>query len=164
MNKLCEENEDFKKLIHDVKIDFELKRIHKSEYAISENYIDSYISKKIRKIKIELFYLTEGAMRDIILSKIKKSVLNIEPSAEVFLFGSRARSDFTKFSDWDFLVLVDGEVNTARADRIRHSLYEIEWDTGEVISTIVKSRQLWNDPDYWIVPLYKSIEREGILL
>jgi len=103
-------------------------------------------------------------MRDIILSKVKESVLSIEPSAEVFLFGSRARNDFQKFSDWDFLILVDGEVNTARADILRHSLYEIEWETGEVISSIVKSRQLWNDPDYRVVPLHQSVEREGIQL
>ena len=103
-------------------------------------------------------------MRDIILSKVKKTVLQVEPSAEVILFGSRARNDFSKFSDWDFLVLVDGEINTARIDKIRHLLYEIEWETGEVISTIVKSRQLWNNPDYRIVPLHKSVEREGILL
>ena len=51
MNKLCEENEDFKKFIQDVKIDFESKRIHKSEYDIIENDIDSYISKKFKKIK-----------------------------------------------------------------------------------------------------------------
>ena len=103
-------------------------------------------------------------MKDIILSKVKESVLSIEPSAEVFLFGSRARNDFSKFSDWDFLVIVDGEVNTVRVDTIRHLLYEIEWETGEVISSIVKSRQLWNDPDYRIVPLHQSVEREGILL
>jgi uncharacterized protein len=103
-------------------------------------------------------------MRNILLSKVKESVLKIEPSAEVFLFGSRARNDFSQYSDWDFLVLVDGEVNIARADRIRHSLYEIEWNTGEVISSIIKSRQLWNDPHYKIVPLYKSVELEGILL
>ena len=103
-------------------------------------------------------------MRDSILSKVKKSVLKNEPSAEVILFGSRARNDSGQFSDWDFLVLVDGEVDTGRADRIRHSLYEIEWDTGEVISTIIKSRQLWNNPDYRVVPLHKSVEREGIVL
>lgn len=103
-------------------------------------------------------------MRNIILSKVKESVLKVEPSAEVILFGSRARNDFSKFSDWDFLVLVDGEIDTARVDKIRHLLYEIEWETGEVISTIVKSRQLWNHPDYRIVPLHKSVEREGILL
>jgi uncharacterized protein len=103
-------------------------------------------------------------MEKLLLIKVKKCVLDIEPTAEVFLFGSRARNDFTEFSDWDFLVLVDGEVTTARADRIRHSLYEIEWETGEVISTIVKSKTLWNDPRYRIVPLHQSIEREGILL
>lgn len=52
MNKLCEENEDFKKFIQDVKIDFESKRIHKSEYDTIENDIDSYVSKKIRKKKM----------------------------------------------------------------------------------------------------------------
>jgi len=103
-------------------------------------------------------------MNDLLLLKVKECVLKIEPFAEVFLFGSRARNDFTEFSDWDFLVLVDGEVTTLRVDKIRHSLYEIEWETGEVISTIVKSRQLWNDPDYRVVPLHRSIEREGILL
>jgi uncharacterized protein len=106
----------------------------------------------------------ELQMKDRLLAKVKECVLAIEPFAEVFLFGSRARNDFAEFSDWDFLVLVDGAVTTTRADRIRHSLYEIEWETGEVISTIVKSRQLWNDPGYRIVPLHKSIEREGILL
>jgi predicted nucleotidyltransferase len=101
-------------------------------------------------------------MRDQILTKVKELVINIEPSAEVILFGSHARNDFTKYSDWDFLVLVDGVLDTLRVDRIRHSLYEIEWATGEVISAIVKSRQLWHDPRYQIIPLFKSIEADGI--
>jgi predicted nucleotidyltransferase len=105
-----------------------------------------------------------SAMRDEILSRVKATVLSIEPSAEVVLFGSRAREDHAERSDWDFLVLVDGEMDTGRADRIRHLLYEIEWDTGEVISTILKSRQLWNSPEYRVVPLHKSVAREGIVL
>jgi hypothetical protein len=32
INKLCEQNEDFRKFLQDVKIDFESKRVHKSEY------------------------------------------------------------------------------------------------------------------------------------
>jgi len=101
-------------------------------------------------------------MRDHILEKIKEAVLNQEPAAEIVLFGSRARKDFEDSSDWDFLVLVDGNVDTHREDRIRHSLYEIEWDTGQVISTIIKSRRVWNDPAYGRVPFYKSVERDGI--
>ncbi|MBI5327834.1 MAG: hypothetical protein HZB80_06025 [Deltaproteobacteria bacterium] len=38
MNKLCEQNTDFQRFIQDVKIDFESKRIHKSEYdSVVEN-------------------------------------------------------------------------------------------------------------------------------
>ena len=48
MNKLCEINSDFKKFIQDVKIDFDSKRIHKSEYDEIIPEPENYISK-IRK-------------------------------------------------------------------------------------------------------------------
>jgi hypothetical protein len=51
MNKLCEENEDFKKFIQDVKIDFESKRIHKSEYDVIDDEIDEYIKRKLKRKK-----------------------------------------------------------------------------------------------------------------
>ncbi len=101
-------------------------------------------------------------MRDIISSKVKEAVLQLEPSAEVILYGSRARDDFREYSDWDFLVLVDGPVDTARTDRIRRILFEIELDTDQIISSIVRSRQEWNSPRYSVVPLHKNVEREGI--
>jgi predicted nucleotidyltransferase len=101
-------------------------------------------------------------MRDIILLKVKEAVLQLEPSAEVILYGSRARDDFREYSDWDFLVLVDGPVDTARTDRIRRILFEIELDTDQIISSIVRSRQEWNSPRYSVVPLHKNVEREGI--
>jgi predicted nucleotidyltransferase len=97
-------------------------------------------------------------------TRVKSTVQGIEPAADVILFGSRARNSFDASSDWDFLVLVDGEVDAGRADAIRHKLYEIEWETGEVISTIVKSRAIWNDPRYRVVPLHKAIEKEGVRL
>lgn len=49
MNKLCEINSDFRKFIQDVKIDFDSKRIHKSEYDEILTEPENYI-KKIRKI------------------------------------------------------------------------------------------------------------------
>jgi hypothetical protein len=51
MNKLCEENDDFRKFMQDVKIDFESKRIHKSEYDNIPPDIESYISKTFNKKK-----------------------------------------------------------------------------------------------------------------
>jgi predicted nucleotidyltransferase len=96
------------------------------------------------------------------LSKVKEAVLRLEPSAEVILYGSRARDDFREYSDWDFLVLVDGLVDTARTDRIRRVLFDIELDTDQIISSIIRSRQDWNSPRYSVVPLHKNVEREGI--
>lgn len=101
-------------------------------------------------------------MKDILLLKIKTSILAIEPSAEIILYGSRARKDYREYSDWDFLILVDGEVDTTRTDLIRSALFDIELDTGQVINSIIRSRQEWNSPKYSVVPLYKNIEREGI--
>ncbi len=103
-------------------------------------------------------------MKDVILEKVKEAVLKLEPSAEVILYGSRARNDFREYSDWDFLILVDGAVDTSRTDRIRSALYDIELDTGEIISSIVRSRHEWNGPKYRFAPLHSNIEREGILL
>lgn len=48
MNKLCSQNKDFKKFVQDVKIDFDSKRIHKSEYdKILDDPLE-YIKKKIK--------------------------------------------------------------------------------------------------------------------
>ena len=49
MNKLSEINGDFKKFLQDVKIDFDSKRIHKSEYDGIINDPEIYIKKSIRK-------------------------------------------------------------------------------------------------------------------
>lgn len=51
MNKLCEINSDFKKFIQDVKIDFDSKRIHKSEYDSILREPEEYIIKILREQK-----------------------------------------------------------------------------------------------------------------
>jgi uncharacterized protein len=103
-------------------------------------------------------------MKNRILRKVKELVKTIEPSAEIFLFGSRARNDNRRDSDWDFLILVDGIVDSKRTDHIRHALYEVEWETGQIISSIVKNRQSWYKPTNKTIPLHVNVEREGILL
>jgi uncharacterized protein len=53
-----------------------------------------------------------------LLQQIKELVCAIEPTAKVFLYGSRARNDARPDSDWDILILVDGVVNPSRRDRL----------------------------------------------
>ena len=101
-------------------------------------------------------------MQKEILSKVKGAVLKLEPSAEVILYGSRSRDDYRDYSDWDFLILLDGKVDTKRTDAIRNALYEIELNTDQIISSIVRSRQEWNSPKYSVVPLRRNVETEGI--
>ncbi|RMD57926.1 hypothetical protein D6833_13445 [Candidatus Parcubacteria bacterium] len=51
MNKLCAQNDGFRRFIQDVRIDFESKRIHKSEYDRILDDPDKYIEETIRKKK-----------------------------------------------------------------------------------------------------------------
>ena len=102
--------------------------------------------------------------RDTLLKQVKEGVLEIEPTAEVILYGSRARGDSVAESDWDFLVLVDGPVDDDRVDRIRHRLYEIEWESGQVLSSIVRSREQWDSQPLSDTPFHRNVELEGIVL
>jgi predicted nucleotidyltransferase len=102
--------------------------------------------------------------RDALLRQAKRTVLEVEPTAEVVLYGSRARGDSGTGSDWDFLILVDGPVDDERIDRIRHRLYEIEWASGEVLSSIVRSREQWGSQPLRDTPFHRNVELEGIVL
>lgn len=48
INKLCEQNKDFEKFLLDVKIDFESKRVHRSEYDEVLKDITKYIREKLK--------------------------------------------------------------------------------------------------------------------
>ncbi|MDO8721345.1 MAG: HTH domain-containing protein [Syntrophales bacterium] len=48
INKLCDQNPDFQKFVEDVKIDFESKRIHRSEYDDVVKDPAQYITEKLK--------------------------------------------------------------------------------------------------------------------
>jgi len=102
--------------------------------------------------------------REELLQEVKGVVHEMEPDAEVILYGSRSRGDALSDSDWDFLILVDGPVDDERIDRIRHRLYEIEWECEAVLSSIVRSRAEWNSARYRALAFHEKIEREGTQL
>lgn len=102
--------------------------------------------------------------QEALLNKIKKTIREIEPEADIYLYGSRARGDSTQDSDWDLLILVEGSVNDIRTDQIRHRLYEIEWESDHIISSIVRTRKQWNSIAYHKLPIRMKVESEGILI
>jgi len=102
--------------------------------------------------------------KSYILQLIKKSVSSTEPNAILILYGSYARGDYRDDSDLDLIVLVDKDKIT-RSDqkRIKYPLYEIEFDTGTIISPLIFSKKDWQ-VKHRITPFYENVEREGKVL
>ncbi len=99
-----------------------------------------------------------------ILREIKRIVLEKEPAAKIFLFGSRARGIMKPDSDWDLLILLNSDKITSDLEkRVTDPLYDLEFEIGEVISPMVYSEQEWNTK-YKVTPFYANVMREGRLL
>ncbi|KAF0216857.1 MAG: UTPGlnB (protein PII) [Geobacteraceae bacterium] len=103
-------------------------------------------------------------VRDAMLKRVKTALSEIDSSAEVVLYGSRARGTASTEADWDFLILTDKGADRGIKQAIRTKLYEIEWATGEVVSVVIKSREEWNRPILQDSPFHRNVEREGIHL
>jgi uncharacterized protein len=99
-----------------------------------------------------------------LLAQCREAVWTIVPSAEVILYGSRARGDARTDSDYDLLVLVDGEVDWMLEDQIRQRLYPLELATGAVLTVHAYSRRAWDSPLYRAMPFTQHVERDGIVL
>ena len=98
------------------------------------------------------------------LKKIKQIVLDRDPSAKVYLFGSRARGAMKPDSDWDLLILLNQDKISVEAERnVTYPLYDLEFEIGEVISPIVYSEKEWNSK-HSVTPFYSNVMREGKLL
>jgi len=99
-----------------------------------------------------------------ILNQIKRIVKDKEPSAKIYLYGSRSRGTAKDNSDWDLLILLNRDDISNEVEReITYSLYDLEFDTGEVISPMIYSEKEWNSK-YKVTPFYQNVMREGILL
>lgn len=96
-----------------------------------------------------------------ILQYIKKSVWKISPGAKIILFGSEARGESKPDSDIDVLILVDKE-NLSYKDRtaVTDSIYDIELETGVLISPLVYSQKQWDNRPF-TTPFYINIMNEG---
>jgi predicted nucleotidyltransferase len=100
-----------------------------------------------------------------LLKRIKSTILAIEPDAEVYLYGSRARGDAEEDSDWDMLILVSGTVTAERKHQIWDALYDIEIATLTIVSATVKSRQEWQGNSILqATPFYRTVSQDALSL
>ena len=102
--------------------------------------------------------------QDLFLKRISSKVRNSDPDAIVYLYGSRARGDNHTESDWDLLILVDDKkVTNDIEDRFRNELFEIELESGQIISTLIYPKDYWNNV-MTITPLFKNVSKEGVII
>ncbi len=95
---------------------------------------------------------------------IKKLVKTTEPDATIILYGSYARGDNRKDSDLDLLILLDKDKVTREDEKkVKYPLYDIEFETGQIISPLVISKKDW-ETRHKITPFYDNILREGVIL
>jgi len=96
------------------------------------------------------------------LQAVKRSVHEIDPQAEVWLFGSRARGDARPDSDWDFLVLTERDLSGGGRWQFSDQMFDVELETGRAISTIVWPQQ--ERRRYAVTDLYANVMEDGIRL
>lgn len=99
-----------------------------------------------------------------LLGRCKRTIRTIDPTADVILFGSRARGDADDDSDYDLLILTDGDSSLKREDSFRQSLYPLELETGAMLSIMAINRQVWETALYREMPFGRNVRRDGVTL
>ena len=86
------------------------------------------------------------------------------PDAEIYLYGSQARQEAHRQSDWDLLVLLNVEsVPFAMETKIMDEFYELELELGEIISPLIYAKATWMSR-HCQTPLFENIHQEAIRL
>lgn len=95
--------------------------------------------------------------------RISEKIHEIDPAAQVILYGSRARGEEREDSDWDILVLTDYPVSLQAERTLRSHLYELELALEEPFSLFVYSKEQWKSKQC-ITPFYQFVEAEGVII
>lgn len=102
--------------------------------------------------------------RTEVVERIKKVAHKLSPMAQTILYGSEARGDARPNSDIDLLILVDKDkLSYSDKDKIIAPFYDIELETGVIISTLIMPRKEWENRPF-LTPFQNNINKEGITL
>lgn len=99
-----------------------------------------------------------------VLSQIKAVARDAAPKgSQVLLFGSRARGEAQKSSDWDILiVLPKNRLEQSDYDEVSFPFVELGWRVNERINPIMYTQSEWKANS--ITPFYDNVIRDGINL
>ena len=120
---------------------------------------DHYTNNQTNRIKC---YFCHMSKKEQILKRIIGIANRNAPDSEIYLYGSRARGDAKKFSDWDLLILLySKKISFEFETKFMDEFYEIELETGEIISPLIYSKTDWIE-NHSITPLFENIQKEGV--
>lgn len=86
--------------------------------------------------------MSENQMIQVMRDKLH----SIDPNVKAYLFGSRARGDARKDSDWDVLILLDKpKVTLDDYNKYSYPLWELGWDYDELINTVLFTEKEWKE-------------------
>ena len=84
-------------------------------------------------------------------------------NSRLMLFGSQARDEARSDSDWDLLILLEGDkVSNEDFDRWVFPFISLGWSLGVEINPVVYTYGEWLQRQ--ITPFYKNVMREGVEL
>jgi len=96
-----------------------------------------------------------------ILAEFVRRLAPVVPRARIWAFGSRARGDADPQSDLDICVVVP-EVGALLEEEVRRCAWELAFERGRVIPTIIMSEEAFERGPMSASTLVANIRREGV--
>lgn len=99
-----------------------------------------------------------------VIDNIKQVARTTLPKgSSLLLYGSQARGDAHKGSDWDLLILLDKpEISDSDYDDMSFPFTMLGWNIGELISPQLYTKKEWESISF--LPFYKNVEHDKIVL
>ena len=102
--------------------------------------------------------------RKEVVGRLKNLIKSVAPNSQTILYGSEARGDNKQNSDIDILILVDKDVlSPTEEDVITAPIYDLEIETGTVISPVVMTSRAWEAAKRKTL-FYSNVMKDGVLL
>ena len=103
-------------------------------------------------------------MNKQIIESIKKTLAaSLPKQAKAMLYGSQARGDAQKNSDWDILIVLDKDrLLPEDYDTVTYPLTKLGWDIGAEINPIMYTKKEWEASR--ITPFYHNVIKDAIVL
>lgn len=102
--------------------------------------------------------------RSAVINSIKDVAKTVLPTnSHLLLYGSRARGDAHKGSDWDLLILLDKpQIEERDYDEVSFPFTLLGWHIGELINPQLYTKKEWEGMSF--LPYYKNVEHDKIIL